>query len=88
MFYLRIIINALLFSSILFFPWWITLFIAVAFLFMFEAYEVLLWGLFGDLLYGAPVAGFLNIEFLFTLLFILLFIGVYFLKKKLILYNA
>lgn len=87
MFYIRILLNLFLFFSILFLPWWFTLFAAVAFLFIFEAYEVLLWGLFADVLYSTPVPAYFNIEFLFTLLFFILFIGIHYIKKRLRFYN-
>lgn len=88
MLYLRIIFNVLMFGSILFLPWWVTVIAAIAFLAFFNAYEILFWGLFADILYSAPVPDFLNIEFIFTIIFFLFFVGAYFIKKKLILYNV
>lgn len=83
---LKIIFNLSIFASILFLPWWLTVIIAISFLFMFTSYEVILWGLFADILYSSPVLSFFNIEFLFTIVFIMLFIVVYFIKNKLIFY--
>lgn len=84
---LRIIFNLLIFTSILFLPWWFTVIIAISFLFMFTSYEVILLGLFADILYSSSVPSFFNIEFLFTIVFIILFIIVYFVKNKLIFYR-
>jgi len=44
--------------------------------------------LFGDFLYSASVTEFFNFQFIFVSLFTLLFIGAYFLKKRLIFYNV
>lgn len=77
-----------MFGSLLFLPWWFTVIVAIGFLFMFNAYEILFWGLFGDFLYSAQVVNFFNTEFIFTIIFLLLFIGAYFLKKRLIIYNV
>lgn len=77
-----------MFGSLLFLPWWITVIVAIAFLFFFNAYEVLLWGLLGDFLYSTQIPDFFNIEFLFTIIFFLFFVGAFFLKKRLIIYNV
>ena len=70
---LRILFNIIMFSSVLFFPWWFTFVIAVFFLFFFDAYEVLFWGFLGDVLYGNPVPLYFNVPFLLTLVSLLLF---------------
>ncbi len=76
-----------MFGSVLFLPWWITIIFAIGFLFMFNAYEIMLWGILADLLYGAPVESFYKIQFLFTIGFMLFFVASYFLKKKLMFYD-
>lgn len=77
-----------LLSSIFFLHWWITITIVLVYLFLFNSYEVIFFGLVADSLYATPIAGFFGIEFLFTILFSILFIIAYFLKKKLIYYPA
>lgn len=77
-----------LLSSILFLHWGITIAIALVYLFLFNAYEVIFFGLIADSLYATSIAGFFGIEFIFTILFSLFFIIIYFLKKKLIYYPA
>ena len=72
----------------MFLPWWITTIIAIGFLFKFKAYEVIFWGVFADILYSSAVINFLNIQFLFTMTFILLFMIMYFIKKRLMFYST
>lgn len=64
---LRIFANILLFASVLFFPWWVTVMAGVIFAVFFSAfYESIFWAFFIDLLYGTEAASFLNFTFLFT----------------------
>ena len=85
--HLRIILNVLMFGSVLFFPWWFTIIIAICFLFAFNAYEVLFWGLLADILYGVSTTNFFGIRFIFTIIFTLFFIGARILKKRLAYYD-
>lgn len=82
----RILLNALLFFSILFLPWWFSILFALVLLFGFEAIEVLGWGLLIDILYGTPLTLFFNFTFIFTLLFLTLFLVTTHLKQRLIFY--
>lgn len=84
---LRIAFNVLMFTSVLFLPWWITAIIAISFLFKFTAYEIILWGVFADMLYSASAPSFYNIEFLFTISAIVIFVLAYFIKKRLMFYD-
>ena len=55
----RIGADALLFTSVLFFPWWVTLCVGSLSFFLFSGYyELIAAGLLIDLLYGAPLARF------------------------------
>jgi hypothetical protein len=83
----RVIFNILMLGSILFLPWWVTAIIAVGFLFKFKAYEVILWGVFADILYSSPAPSFYNIEFLFTIGAVVFFVLTYFIKKRLMFYD-
>lgn len=76
-----------MFGSILFLPWWITAIVVIGFLFKFKAYEIMLWGVFADVLYSAPVSNFYNIQFLFTISAVALFTIAYFIKKRLMFYD-
>lgn len=83
----RISINILLLISILYFPWWITIAIALLLLVLHNGVELLFWGVFADSLFGTQLLYFYDIQYLFTLLFFsLIFIAMY-LKKKVIFYN-
>lgn len=84
---LRIAFNVLMFASVLFLPWWVTVIVAVVFLFKFTAYEIMLWGVFADVLYSASVPSFYNIEFLFTIGAIVIFVLAYFIKRRLMFYD-
>ena len=85
---LRIVMNVALAVSILFLPWWFTVLLAVAHIFMFQAYEIIVWGFVADTLYGAPVALYYNVEFFSTLLFAVLVILIVPLKHRLIFYRS
>lgn len=85
---LRIFLNIFILTSILFFPWWITLGIVLILLAIYNAYEVIVWGVFADALYSIPLVEFFNIQFIFTITFVLLLVISSFLKKKVIFYNS
>ena len=64
---IRIIAHIGIGAAILLFPWWIVLVIALAAVIICRAfYEVLIWGLVGDVLYGAQGATFLDLPLVFT----------------------
>ncbi len=71
----------------MFLPWWITLIVVLGFLFKFKAYEIMLWGIFADILYSTSVPDFSNIQFLFTVSAVAIFITAYFIKKRLMFYG-
>ncbi len=75
-------------GSILFLPWWVTAIIAVGFLYKFKAYEIMLWGVFADVLYSAPVESFYNVQFVFTIGALAMFVLSYFIKKRLMHYGS
>ena len=86
--WIRVLIFLALLASSLFLNWWITTSIVLVYLFLFNAYEVIFFGLVLDSLYATSVPVFFGIEFIFTILFSTLFVLTYFLKKKLIYYPA
>lgn len=85
---LRIFLNIFIFLSILFFPWWITLGVVLIILAIYNAYEVIVLGIFADALYSVPLVDFFNIQFVFTIIFVSLLVVSSFLKKKVIFYNS
>jgi hypothetical protein len=69
-------------------PWWLTWILAIAFLFIFpNYYEILLWGILYDSLYGLPLAQFGGSRYVFSIAGITLFVLVFFLKKYLAAYE-
>ena len=76
--------SLLFFISIFLLPWWVTLLLGVFLLVVFESYEVVLGGAVIDLLYGAPVPFFGGVSFLATAVFLILSVGVFFLRRRLL----
>ncbi len=65
---LRLLANLTIFSSLIFFPWWVTLAVAVVAVFLIPSfYEAMVWAIIGDTLYGTKSALFFNVPFVFTL---------------------
>ncbi len=63
----RLVANTALLISVLYLPWWITVALAVVGLFSFNRFfELIIFMLVIDLLYGAPGAGFWSYPFLFS----------------------
>lgn len=86
--YLRLVLNILLFLTILFLPWWFVLLAALALLIVFDAYEILFWGLFIDALYGNPSTFILfSFEYVFTIGFLAVLIISFIIKRKVIFYD-
>jgi len=83
----RIALNILLGISILFFPWWVSFIAGLTLLALHKAYEVVVWGLLFDALYGTPLEAFHNIQYLGTLVFFALFLLSIVVKKKIIFYQ-
>jgi len=80
---MRIIISILLFLSILFFPWWLTVIIgAVAVFVQRNFYEIVGWGIFYDLLYSTASVSILGFSFFFTVGALIFLFGAEFLKSK------
>ncbi len=83
----RISINILLFISVLYFPWWLTILIGILLLSLHNGVELLFWGLFADALFGVPLESFYGVQYLFTLLFFILIVLAVYVKQKMIFYN-
>ena len=84
----RLIANVILFASLLFLPWWITIVIALIAVFVYNVfYELILWGVVGDLLYGAGVASFYALTSFLSTGALVLFLTAQYLKEKIRFYN-
>lgn len=81
----RIIFTILFFLSTFLFPWYVTVFFALALVVVAPGYEIVIGGLVLDLVYGTVVPSFFTSPFTFTILFGLTYIVSYFIKKRLIL---
>lgn len=74
--------------SILFGYWQITWILAIILLFLIQSYyEIILWGIIYDALYGMALPGFWNIKYIFTISSIVLFVVSVLIKKRLIAYR-
>jgi len=82
----RVILNLTLLISVLFLPWWVSIFFAVVLLVFFEAWEIMVWGVVFDALYSSPAPISFGGEFVFTILFVSFFVVAGILKKRLIFY--
>ena len=63
-----------------------TVLLGIALLFLSSGYEVILGGVLLDLLYAAPAPTFFNTAFLFTVVFFVLALLAFFIKKQLMMY--
>jgi len=78
--YLRILADIIIFLSILFLPWWVTIFLVLFGIFFFNHfYEAIIAGILIDLLYGTRAEEFFGIWFLFFIIFS----SIYFFGEKL-----
>jgi hypothetical protein len=84
----RIIFDALLFLIILFLPWWVSLFFALAGLFIFKNfYEYLVYGVFIFVLYFSPGQSFIASPLYFSLILTLSFVIIQIIKNHIIFYK-
>jgi hypothetical protein len=84
----RSIFSILFFLSIFFGPWWVSVLLGIGLLFYAESYEVIIGGFLMDILYGAPIPVYpFQGMYFFTILFLLLFIAIFYLKGHLIFYR-
>lgn len=85
---IRILAGVLMFCSIMWGYWWLTWCLAIALLFYFPFYyEIIIWGIIYDALYGIALPEFWNIRYIFTMAGIVLFLLSLVLKKRLIAYE-
>lgn len=86
---LRIFINIALLVSIFYLPWWATTFIVLFGIFIFKNfYEAVLAGFLMDILYGTKTIEFMNIWFIFTAFYFLIYILITAFKKNIRFYES
>jgi hypothetical protein len=92
--FLRILAGILMIALIVWGSWWIVVIAAVIFIFVYDAYyEIIIWGICYDALYGLPhdlslkLFHLFNMSYFATLIAIVLFfLGIFF-KKRLTFYS-
>lgn len=68
--------------------WWLTWACAILLLFVFPAYyEIILWGVIYDALYGLPIAQFADFRYMFSLASLILFVIAFYIRKLLLTYE-
>lgn len=86
---IRIISGIIILGTIIWGYWWLTWSIAIASLFLFPIYfEIIAWGIIYDALYGISLPSFWNIDYIFTIVSIVLFLFSLIIKKRLIIYES
>ena len=83
----RIFFTVIFFVSTFIFPWYITVLLALTLVVVAPGYEIIIGGLVLDFVYGAVVPSFFTSPFSFTIFFTLIYIGSYFIKKRLVFYE-
>ena len=83
---LRIALNMFMLAALLWLPWYVMLIIALPLVFYYRAYEVLVWGVAGDMLYAVSSPPFLGLPIFFTVLFVVLFLSAEYAKRFLVFY--
>jgi hypothetical protein len=84
----RTILDILLFLFVIVCPWWVTMIFAIAILYYLRFFtEIVLFGLLMDIYYGSFSTTFHIMDYKFTLLFFVLLLTSFFIKKRLKFYN-
>lgn len=77
----RIFSLILFFASILFLPWYISVFIGVVIIARWHAYvSAIIGGIILDSMFGAPIVALHNFAYIYTILFIILSAFAFFLR--------
>jgi len=80
----RVVASAGVFVSFLFLPWWVALLLGVLGTFYFSRYyEIIILGIFIDVIYGAPEPSFIPFTLFFTAISIALYTLIRITKTKL-----
>lgn len=81
---MHISLSVIFLLSVLFLPWWVSVFLAILLLSSYKSRLVILCGgLLMDTLYGAPIVSLFSISYLYTTLFLVLILTSMFLRTKL-----
>lgn len=84
----RIISACIILASVVWGYWWFTWALIIIALFIFPLYyEIILWGVMYDALYGLPISQFYHFRYIFTVASFLFFLIALYLKKYLLAYE-
>lgn len=84
----RILIDILIFCLIFILPWWLTVLLAAAFVFMYDRYaEILVVGFIIDSIYNVPLGGYFHFEFVASLICLIVFVISFLVKRRLRFYS-
>ena len=84
----RVIFDIIAILSVLILPWWLTAIIALIGIFVFSRfYEFIALGLGMYVLYAIPGSGILSSPIWFTMLLLLVYIGIQFIRRYIVLYK-
>ncbi len=85
---IRVLLGIIVFSTILWGFWYLPLIISIILVFIIpKYYEIILWGIMYDALYGIPLDMFWHIPYIFSIASILFLIASLFFRKHLIVYE-
>lgn len=86
---IRIFSDIFILIFIIWMYWWITWPIIIISLFIFPKYfEMLAWGIIYDALYGIHLPAFFNIDYIFTIVSIVLLLLSLIIRRRLIIYES
>lgn len=78
----RLILNIILLAVIITCPWWVSVLLALALLYYLKHFnEIILYGFIMDILYGKG-------DYKFTVIFLILLLSSFFIKKRLKFYSG
>lgn len=84
----RILLAVTIFFCILWGYWWLSWSLIIVLVFYFRSYyEIILWGVMYDALYGLKLNVFWNIQYIFTISSIIILLIAFYLRKRLIAYD-
>jgi hypothetical protein len=84
----HLILDLILFLTIIICPWWGSVIFALFLLYYLKFFnEIVIFGLITDIFYGSFSATFNLWDYKFTLLFLVLLLSSFFIKKRLKFYN-
>ncbi len=85
---IRLLFNAAMLLSLIYFPWWITALIGLLFIVSLRPIEVVFWGIVIDAFGAAPVPAYGGFQYFFTFGFLLALTAARVVRKRILFRNA